>query len=134
MTAADQYVRQKRRAAIAVVLSLGALALIAAAIYPPWRMSLHRHDRPLVSTPAGYDWLSAHPHSPNRMPIQDLFAGVQYSVDYGHLLVEWLIIAAATGAGLALLVLWNFLRYRAQRERWLEEARMRIELERKGAK
>jgi hypothetical protein len=117
-----------KRAALACVLCLGAVALIAVSVYPPWIMTVHRQDHPLVSVPAGYDWLSSSPEirpGERLTPYGAARVGIGFQVDYGRLLIEWVVVAAGAGVAVGVAVLWSFRRYSAQRAAWLKEWRAR---------
>lgn len=91
-----------------VIIVIAALAIWATGAYPPWKLSHPFAAKETgdygqagaavamvdVSNAAGNDWLVNEKSLPGRTSLATLGYGFGYSVDYGRLAIEWLIILA----------------------------------------
>ena len=79
-----------------VVLTLGAVVAIAMGLIPPWS---HTFDFQSTSQskPAGYSLILSPPQPERKSP----YFGVR--LDSSRLVLQWVVVAIATGVGLALL-------------------------------
>lgn len=80
-----------------------AAAIWATGAYPPWKLSLSVKGRPEVSSVVGHDWLINEKHLYGLAPVDMATRGWGYSIDYGRLGIEWVIIAALYCAASQLL-------------------------------
>ena len=79
-----------------VVLTVGAIIAIFMGLFPPWAYTFD-YQSTSSAKPAGYSLILSPPDPEDNMPT----FGVR--LDSNRLFIQWIVVAFATGAGIALL-------------------------------